>query len=50
MVAFDRNLLCLFDLVDALQNRQTVADTGNSHLLQIVVLQGDKSLANNVIF
>ena len=50
MIALDWYFLCLFDLIDAFEDGQAVADTCNSHLLQIIVKQSNKCLANDFVF
>jgi hypothetical protein len=50
LVALNWDILSLFDVVDALEDRQTVTNTGNAHALEIVVQQGNQGLSNNVVF
>lgn len=50
MVALYRNVLLDLDVVDALENRESVPNTRHPHLLQIVMLQCYKCLADNLVF
>jgi hypothetical protein len=50
MVAFYGDVLRLLNIVDALQYGQTVADTSNSHLLEIIMLEGNQGFADDLVF
>jgi hypothetical protein len=50
LVALNWDILSLFNVVDALEDRQTVTNTSDAHALEIVVQQGNQGLANNVVF
>lgn len=50
VVALYRDFLSLLDLIDALEDCQTVTDTVDAHLLQIIMQQGNQSLAYNLVF
>lgn len=49
MVALNGDILCLLDVVDTFQYRQPMADTGNAHALQVVMLERDQSLPDDFI-
>lgn len=38
MIAFNRHILGLLDIVHTLQNGQTMPYTGNAHTLEVVML------------
>ena len=50
MVWLDGDILGLLDIVDALQDCQSVADPVDPHCFEVVVPQGNEGLADNVIF
>jgi hypothetical protein len=49
MVTFYGYILCLLDIVDALQYGQTMTDGRDAHGLEIVMLQSNQSLADYFI-
>ena len=49
VIALNGHILRLFDVVYALENGQTMADTADAHALEILVQQRDESFANNVV-
>jgi hypothetical protein len=50
MIGFKRYILVDFDLVNIFKYCQPVANTGNSHLFQFVVLQRHQGFSDNLIF
>jgi hypothetical protein len=50
VIAFYRHVLLDFYVVDILQNCQSMANTRNSHLLQIIMLQRDQCLPHDLVF
>jgi len=50
MVRVQGNILLDFDLIYTFQNGQSMADTVDSHFLQLLVLQGNERFADNPIF
>lgn len=50
MVALNRYILSFLDIVNRLQDSQTVTDAGNTHLLEIVMQQGNQSFSNDLVF
>jgi hypothetical protein len=50
VVRFNGNVLVDFQIVNVLQDGQSVSDTGYAHLFQLIVLECDKRLALNAVF
>lgn len=50
MVDIEGHMLPDLDLVDTLQDRQSVTHTVDSHLLEFIVLQRDKRFTYDPIF
>ena len=50
MIALQWNVLSFLDVVDALEDGQAMAHTGDAHALEIVVQQRNQGLSDNVIF
>lgn len=50
MIAFYGYILRLLDIVDALQNGQSVTHAGDAHRFEVIMQQGHQSFANNFIF
>lgn len=50
MVALNRHVLGLLDIVNRLQNGESVTDAGDTHLLEVVMLKSDKSFPNDLVF
>jgi len=50
MITFDWNVLLDLEIIDSLEDGQSMSHTRNSHLLQVIVLQSYQSLADNVVF
>lgn len=49
MIAFQRHILRLLDLVHALQDCQPVADTGDAHGLEIIVQKCHEGFADDFV-
>lgn len=49
MIAFERYILRLLDIVHALEYRQAMAHTRYAHALQIIVMQRNQGLPHNLI-
>lgn len=50
MVALNRYILFDLDIIDALENGESVADAGHPHLLEIVMLQSYQGFADDFVF
>jgi len=49
VIAFDRDILLHLDIVDTFENGESVPHTCYTHFLQILMLQGHKGLADNLV-
>jgi hypothetical protein len=50
VIALNGDILLDFDVVDALEDSESMSDTRDAHLFQIIVLQCYKSFADNLVF
>lgn len=49
MVAFDGNILGLLDIIDTFQNGQSMANAGNAHAFQVIMLEGYQRFADDLV-
>ena len=50
IIRFDRDVLPDFHFIDIFQYGESVADTGNPHLFQLIVLEGYEHFAIDALF
>lgn len=49
VIAFYWNVLGLFDIVDALEDGQTMTNTRHPHSFEVIVEKSNQSLADNLV-
>jgi hypothetical protein len=50
MVALNGHVLSLLDIIDAFEDGKAMSHTGDTHALEIIMLERNESLTNNLVF